>query len=301
MVRDRLSVMSALALALTMAGAACTQTGPGRSDTSSARPSILLVTLDTTRADSIGPGSVGGRSPGFDAVAARGRRFTQAYATAPETLPSHTSMMTGLYPAGHGIHENARFLAANHPVVAERLKQAGYRTSAFVSSFVLARRFGLARGFDVYDDELAAGVVERSAKETTDRALASLATRSAQPLFVWVHYFEPHAPYAPPEPFRQEFAQDPYLGEIAAMDAQLARLVEGFERYARDGGGTAAIVIAGDHGEGLGEHGERQHGHLLYQSTMHVPLIVAGPGVQAGEVAVPSTSQGSSATTAWSG
>jgi choline-sulfatase len=280
----------AVLIALTataIATAACSRAEPPRSTPPATRPSILLVTLDTTRADSIGPGVVGGRSPGFDAVAARGRRFTQAYATAPETLPSHTSLMTGLYPAGHGIHENARFLPASQPVVAERLKQAGYRTSAFVSSFVLARRFGLARGFDLYDDELAAGAVERSAKETTDRALASLTASSSQPQFLWVHYFEPHAPYAPPEPFRSEFAGKPYLGEIAVMDVELARLVEGFERHVHGAGGASAIVIAGDHGEGLGDHGELQHGHLLYQSTMRVPLVVAGPGVEAGEIAVP--------------
>jgi choline-sulfatase len=276
-----------VALAVTIVAAACTRADPPRSDVSTARPSILLVTLDTTRADAIGPGVAGGRSPGFDAVAKRGRRFTHAYATAPETLPSHASMMTGLYPAGHGVHENARFLPAGQAVIAERLKQVGYRTSAFVSSFVLARRFGLARGFDRYDDELAASASERSAIETTNRALASLAGPASQPLFLWVHYFEPHAPYAPPEPFQQEFAQHPYLGEIAAMDVQLARLVEGFERHVRDVGGTSAIVIAGDHGEGLGDHGELQHGHLLYQSTMHVPLIVAGPGVEPAAIAVP--------------
>jgi choline-sulfatase len=273
--------------AATIVATACTRAEPPRPTPSAARPSILLVTLDTTRADSIGPDVAGGHSPGFNAVATRSRRFTHAYATAPETLPSHASMMTGLYPAGHGVHENARFLSAAHPVAAERLKQAGYRTTAFVSSFVLARRFGLARGFDVYDDEIEAGAVERSATETTNRALASLATSSSQPLFLWVHFFEPHAPYAPPEPFRKDFIQTPYLGEIAAMDAELARLVEGFERQARAAGGTSAIVIAGDHGEGLGDHRELQHGHLLYQSTMRVPLIVAGPGVDPGDVAVP--------------
>lgn len=114
----------------------------------STRPSILLVTLDTTRADAIGPEAVGVRTPSFDALAARGRRFRYAYATAPETLPSHSSMMTGLYPGGHGVHENARHLPDTHPVAAARLKDAGYRTAAFVSSFMLSRRFGLARGFD---------------------------------------------------------------------------------------------------------------------------------------------------------
>jgi arylsulfatase A-like enzyme/Tfp pilus assembly protein PilF len=248
------------------------------------RPWILLVTLDTTRADAIGPDAKGTDTPAFNALAARGRRFAQAYATAPETLPSHASMMTGLYPAGHGIHENARFLAATHAVAAERLQQAGYRTAAFVSSFVLARRFGLARGFDVYDDELAREAVERSAADTTERALARLSAASSPPQFVWVHYFDPHAPYAPAGPFRERFRDRPYHGEVAAMDEQLGRLVRGFEAAASRHGAPAAVVVAGDHGEGLGDHGERTHGNLLYQSTMHVPMIVVGPAVAAGVV-----------------
>jgi choline-sulfatase len=273
-----------LASALTVLLAAC---GRGAPPTPAPRPSILLVTLDTTRADAIGPGADGITTPGFDAVAARGRRFLHAYATVPETLPSHSSMMTGLYPAGHGIHENARTLPDRHDVLADRLRQAGYRTAAFVSSFVLARRFGLARGFDAYDDELAAGAVERSATATTDRAIAELQYPSSQPRFLWVHYFDPHAPYQPPEPFRSQFAAKPYLGEIAMMDRELGRLVDAFEKSAARSQTPAATIIAGDHGEGLGDGGESQHGNLLYQSTMHVPLVVTGPGVEAGTSMVP--------------
>ena len=252
---------------------ACTRpdaTPPQASAPPSAKPSILLVTLDTTRADAVGPESTRSRTPAFNALAARGRRFRQAYATVPETLPSHVSMLTGLYPGGHGIHENGRTLPAIHPVAAEKLKQGGYQTAAFVSSFVLARRFGLARGFDTYDDELPDGS-ERTALDTTERAVRYLDRAGDQPLFLWVHYFDPHAPYAPPEPFRRTFERRPYDGEIAAMDEQLGRLVQRFEDRAR---GRAAIVVAGDHGEGLGDHGEGQHGNLLYQSTMHVPLVV---------------------------
>ena len=245
-------------------------------------PSILLVTLDTTRADAIGPDAGGADTPAFNALAPRGLRFRQAYATTPETLPSHSSIMTGLYPAGHGVHENARFLGTTHAVVAERLRQAGYRTSAFVSSFVLARRFGLARGFDVYDDELPPGAAERTSAATTDRAIADLAQGAGGPRFMWVHYFDPHAPYVPPEPFRSQFARKPYLGEVAAMDRQLARLVEAFEQRASRANEPWAIVVAGDHGEGLGDHGELQHGNLLYQSTMHVPLVLVGPGIAPG-------------------
>lgn len=253
--------------------------GPSENARPAHRPSILLVTLDTTRADAIGPEARGIQTPAFDALAARGRRFRQAYATVPETLPSHASMMTGLYPAGHGVHENARSLPASHAVLAERLRPAGYGTAAFVSSFVLARRFGLARGFEVYDDELPAGRAERTARDTTDRALSHLARDLPAPLFLWVHYFDPHAPYDPPAPFRGRYAKDPYRGEVAAMDEELGRLVAAFERRA---GGPAAVVVVGDHGEGLGDHGESQHGNLLYQSTMHVPLVLLGPGVAAG-------------------
>jgi choline-sulfatase len=271
-----------LALAGVLAATAC-----GRSRTTdrppggpaSPRPSILLVTLDTTRADVVGPEAKGIHTPAFDALAARGLRFRQAYAAVPETLPSHVSMMTGLYPAGHAIHENGRTLAAAHALAAERLKRVGYRTAAFVSSFTLARRFGLARGFDVYDDVLAAGQVERTARETTDAALAYLAQSSQQPVFLWVHYFDPHYPYSPPEPFRTRFAGQPYLGEVAAMDSELGRLIAVFEQRAP---GPTAFLVVGDHGEGLGEHGEALHGNLVYQSTMHVPLAIAGPGVSPG-------------------
>jgi arylsulfatase A-like enzyme len=188
-------------------------------------------------------------------------------------------MLTGLHPAGHAVHENGRTLATAHPLAAERLKAAGYRTAAFVSSFVLARRFGLARGFDAYDDELPPGRAERSAVETTDRALAFLRRAGAAPVFLWVHYFEPHAPYDPPPPFRSRFRDRPYLGEVAAMDEQLGRLVAGFEGAVA---GPKAIVAVGDHGEGLGEHGESQHGNLLYQATLRVPLVLVGPGLEPG-------------------
>jgi tetratricopeptide (TPR) repeat protein len=239
------------------------------------------VTLDTTRADAIGPGAAGIETPSFNALAARGRRFTRAYATVPETLPSHSSMMTGLYPAGHGIHENGRTLPKGPALLAERLQQSGYRTAAFVSSFVLARRFGLGRGFDTYDDVEDA---ERPARETTDRAIESLGAPSDKPRLLWVHYFDAHAPYVPAEPFRTRYARNPYLGEVAAVDEQLGRLVEAFEKSVP---GPIAILVVGDHGEGLGDHGESQHGNLLYESTMHVPLVVVGPDVTPGVVDTP--------------
>jgi choline-sulfatase len=276
--------VGAIAAAIILCSAACgsrESSAPARAPNASPapRPSILLVTLDTTRADAIGPEAVGIRTPAFSAIASRGRRFRQAYATVPETLPSHVSILTGLYPAGHGIHENGRFVPPGQALLAERLHEAGYRTAAFVSSFILTRRFGLARGFDLYDDRLAAGRVERTAAETTDSAVAFLASQPSAPLFVWVHYFDPHDPYTPPEPFRSRFPKQPYLGEVAYMDSELGRLIQAFEQRAK---GPAAVILVGDHGEGLGDHGEALHGNLLYQSTMHVPLVLAGPGIEAG-------------------
>lgn len=268
--RTALAIVLAVALMSGCRGREAPQPSPTKGT------SILLVTLDTTRADAIGPDAKGVDTPAFNALAARGRRFTQAYATVPETLPSHASMMTGLYPAGHGIHENARFLSDTHPLIAERLEKAGYRTAAFVSSFVLTRRFGLARGFEHYDDRLAPGRAERSSTETTNSVIEYLSRPSPDPLFLWVHYFDPHTPYVPPAPYAERYKGRPYFGEIAAMDAELGRLVQAFESHVS---GSRAIIVVGDHGEGLGDHGEVQHGTLLYQSTMRVPMVIVAQGI----------------------
>jgi arylsulfatase A-like enzyme/tetratricopeptide (TPR) repeat protein len=251
--------------------AAC---APHEKPSAAPRPAILLVTLDTTRADAIRADV----TPNVVDLAKSARRYTQAYATVPQTLASHGSMMTGLYPAGHGVHENGRYFSPNVPMLAEKLKQDGYATAAFVSAFALARRFGLARGFDVYDDDFGAERAERPANETTDRALAWLAKPSAQPRFVWVHYYDPHFPYTPPQPFASRFAGHPYLGEVAFMDEQLARLLKAW---------PGAVIVVADHGEGLGDHGELQHGNLLYQQTIQVPMLVRGPGVAAGVADAP--------------
>src|SRR5689334_2034837 len=205
-----------------------------RSETPAApRPSILLVTLDTTRYDAIGADT-----PNIAAFAKTARRFTQAYCTTPQTLASHGSMMTGLYPAGHGVHENGRYFSDKTPMLAERLKADGYATAAFVSAFAVARRFGLARGFDVYDDDFGPNREQRPADETTDRALAWLARTSAQPRFVWVHYYDPHFPYTPPEPFASRYAGRPYRGEVAFMDQELGRLLKAW---------PGAVIVVADH------------------------------------------------------
>ena len=246
------------------------------------RPSILLVTLDTTRADSLGFESPEVVTPALEALAERGVRFSQAWATAPMTLPSHTSMLTGLYPSQHGIRENSRFLAEDRVLLAERLREAGYSTAAFVSGYPLKRRFGLARGFDHYDDDLGKGSAQRTAGSTTQRALSYLQADAGGPVFVWVHYFDPHEPYAPPEPYLSRYRSSPYLGEIAYMDSELGRLIEGFEE--RNRVGDSKILVVGDHGEGLGDHGESLHGNLLYRGVMRVPLIIAGSGIPAARV-----------------
>jgi arylsulfatase A-like enzyme/Flp pilus assembly protein TadD len=249
-----------------------------------ARPNLVLITLDTTRADHLGAwGHAHARTPNLDALAARGTRFERCDTAAPVTLPSHATMLTGLFPPRHGVRDNGIFtLGAGVETVVERLAAAGYDTAAVVSAAVLARRHGLDQGFAVYDDDLGSGrargteVAERPADETTDAALARLAALRA-PFLLWVHYFDPHEEYRPPTRFA-DAASGPhrlYDGEIAFMDAEIGRLLAALPA-------STAVVVAGDHGEMLGEHGETSHGLLLNSGVRRVPLIVAGPGVPAG-------------------
>lgn len=243
------------------------------------QPSILLITLDTTRADSLGIETDRVDTPNLEALAGRGVYFDQAYSVTPTTLPSHTSMLTGLYPADHRVRENGRVIDKKLELLQVLLKARGYETAAFVSGFPLAGQFGLSRGFDHYDDHFAGDATERTAGDTTDQALAWLKGKT-NPLFMWVHYFDPHEPYLPPEPFLSQYPDEPYLGELAYMDQELGRLLSAFE--AHNQGRPSKIIVVGDHGEGLGDHGEVLHGNLLYQATMRVPLIVAGSGIVAG-------------------
>jgi arylsulfatase A-like enzyme/Flp pilus assembly protein TadD len=261
----------------------------GRKATEVRRPSILFVTLDTTRADRLGFDSGEYSTPALDALAARGLVFDQAYATVPMTLPSHASMFTGVYPSEHGIHENGRYLPEDRALLADEMRERGYSSAAFVSGYPLSREFGVARGFDHFDDDFGDDAVERDAAATTDRALEYLQRAGSEPQLVWVHYFDPHEPYAPPPPFAEAWPDDPYQGEIAFMDRELGRLVEGFG--AQVGGGVWKIAVIGDHGEGLGDHGEMLHGKLLYQGVMRVPLVVAGSGIEPGRVDRPVSSR----------
>jgi choline-sulfatase len=255
------------------------------------RPSVLLVTIDTLRADHVGCyGYRAAATPTLDALAARGVRFATAVAHVPLTGPSHTSILTSRTPLGHGVRDNGSYvLPPTVRSVAEDFRQAGYRTAAFVSGYPLKRRFGLDRGFGTYDDQLPRGkdarrtaYVERTADRTTDAALRWLNMPAAPaPFFLWVHYFDPHAPYEAPAEFAGR-AASPYDGEISFVDAQLARLLRRVEELA---GGTALVLVTADHGESLGEHGEDTHGIFVYDSTLRVPFIFAGPGVPAGRVA----------------
>ena len=247
------------------------------------QPSVLLITLDTTRADSLGIESDRVDTPNLDMLAARGIYFDQAYSVTPTTLPSHTSMLTGLYPADHRIRENGRVVDQKLDLLQTLLKARGYDTAAFVSGFPLSAQFGLSRGFDHFDDSFVNDAAERTATATTDLAMTWIKA-NAGVNFVWVHYFDPHEPYAPPEPFLSRYAEEPYLGEIAYMDQEIGRLITVFEESNQ--GRPWKIIVVGDHGEGLGDHGEALHGNLLYQATMRVPLIVAGSGIEAGTAPV---------------
>jgi arylsulfatase A-like enzyme len=267
--------------------AAC---GPDRTPTS-----ILLVTLDTTRADRIGCyGREDAGTPALDALAARGARFERAYTTAPITLPAHASLLTGSYPPRHGLRDNGlAALDGGVETLAETCARAGLRTAAFVSGFPLARAFGLAQGFERYDDELgsaagepAGAIRERRGDETVRAARAWLAELApGTPFFLWVHLFDPHDPYRAPEEFGRRFPLDAYQAEVSFADAAVGQLLAAL---AEAGWREDTLVAAtADHGEGLGEHGEETHALLLHDSTLRVPLILVGPGVEPRVVAAP--------------
>lgn len=246
-------------------------------------PNLVLITLDTTRADHLGAwGWPHARTPHLDALARRGTRFVRCDTAAPITLPSHATILTGLFPPRHGVRDNGTFVLPDRAeTVAERLAARGWDTAAVVSAVVLARRHGLGQGFRIYDDDLGAGytagtaVSERQAEATTNAALAA-AGQLKGPYFLWVHYFDPHDEYRPPTRFGDVGgAHRLYDGEIAYMDEQIGRLLAGLPKDVR-------VVVVGDHGEMLGEHGEERHGLLLYQGSRRVPLILAGPGIPSG-------------------
>jgi arylsulfatase A-like enzyme/Flp pilus assembly protein TadD len=250
-------------------------------------PNLLLVTIDTLRADHVGVyGAANARTPTLDALAAGGVRFEHAQSPVPLTGPSHATIMTGLYPPMHGVRDNIVFpLDPRHQTLASRLKAEGYRTAAFVGAYPVAAAFGFRQGFDTFSENfkespIAGAGAQRPANEVVDDALGWLAKPGDGPSFVWMHLYDPHAPYDPPEPYRTEFAGRLYDGEVAFADAQLGRVFD----WLRSSGHEADTVVAvlADHGESLGEHGELTHAVLIYEATLHVPFLLAGPGVPRG-------------------
>ncbi len=253
---------------------------------------VLIITTDTTRADHIGCyGNKRIKTPVIDGLARDGILFTQALTPSPSTLPAHTALLTGLYPVHHGARANGTFrVRPEVTTMAEHLKSKGYATGAVISAFVLDSRFGLDQGFDFYDDDLTIGMKygpqmfrERAAELTNEPATKWLREHADRPFFLWVHYFDPHAVYLPPEPFRSQYATALYDGEIAYVDSQIGVLLTQLEDLGvRD---KTLLIYTADHGEGLGEHGEQTHSLLVYDATLHVPMIFHAPaGLPKGKV-----------------
>lgn len=252
------------------------------------RPNVLLVTMDTLRADHVGCyGYRMVKTPTLDSLAQDGVLFEHADSQVPLTWPSHTVILTGTYPFQNGVQDfTGQPLSPRFRSIAQAFQQKGYATGAVVSAFVLDRSWGLARGFDFYDDAFSPlafqtkdpGLVDRKAGESVEHAIHWLArahARSPRPFFFWLHLYDPHSPYDPPEPFRTEYREHLYDGEIAYADHELGRLISWLKRNQLYDG--SLIIFLSDHGESLGEHGEKEHGFFIYNSTVHVPLIVKPP------------------------
>jgi arylsulfatase A-like enzyme/Tfp pilus assembly protein PilF len=260
---------------------------PAAAEAGQDKPNVILVTIDTLRADRVRSyGYAGVETPHVDALAREGVRFTHAYTPVPITLPAHTSLFTGAFPMATGVHDFVgNKLPAGTATLAGTLRDHGYTTAAFIASAVLDSRFGLNRGFDTYFDHFDFGhlqeaqfdQMERRGDLVMDEALSWLRRNPRQPFFLWVHLYDPHHPYSPPEPYASRYHPEPYDGEVAFADAQVGRLLAYLrERKLYE---DALVVLASDHGEGLGEHGEKTHGFFIYNSTLHVPLIIRVPGM----------------------
>jgi len=252
------------------------------------RPSdlnVVVITLDTTRADRIGAyGFTPSPTPNLDRLASEGTLFEHAAAPAPLTLPVHSSLFTAKYPPQHGVRDNGGFfLDERETTMAERLKAAGVATGGFVGAYVLDRKWGIAQGFDRYFDDFdlskfetpSLGEVERPANEVADRALEWMASVKTSRFFAWLHFYDAHSPYAPPPEYRARFANQPYVGEIAFADAQIGRVRAFLEQEGLLD--KTVIVVIADHGESLGDHGESTHGFFVYQSVLRVPLVIRAP------------------------
>lgn len=249
-------------------------------------PSVLVITLDTTRADRLGPyGYALADTPTYDRLADEGTVFERAYSACPLTIPSHATIFTGRSPPSHGVRDDGDFVLGPAEVtLAERFRDAGYQTAAFTSAFTTQARWGFSQGFEVYHDSRDGGSsrgsrgAQRPADAVVDDALQTLSTLPGGPVFSWVHLYDAHWPYDPPERYLSKHTGRPYDGEIAFVDAEVGRLLSGWEAAYPD----SIIVVTADHGEALGEGGEQTHGILLHDGTLHVPLILKGPGVAVG-------------------
>jgi choline-sulfatase len=266
----------ALVIAAVTLSVSCTPESQQEPLAARVAPDILLVTIDTLRADRVGAyGDPLAQTPQLDALAAESALFTSAWTVAPLTMPAHTSLLTGLYPYDHGVHDNGMIADEQLNTIAERLQGSGYRTGGFVSAYVLDSAFGLEQGFDHYEDDfhpeevgraVTLDSVQRPARETVRAALAWWRKQSS-PRFMWVHLFEPHAPYAPSADWS---GSDPYRGEVFDVDRALRPLL-------LEVGDSALVVVVGDHGESLWDEGEADHANLLTRSSSRVPLIIRPP------------------------
>ena len=263
------------------------------------KPNVILITMDTTRADHIGCyGYPGAQTPHLDALAQRGVVFEQAATSSPLTLPAHSTILTGMYPTYHGVRINGNTaLSEEQTTMAEVFSKRGYQCGAFIGAFVLDGRWGLNQGFQRYDDRfdlkkykhIDLGAIQRPGDQVMDAALSWLEGQKSQPFFAWVHLYDPHTPYEPPEPYRSEFGPRGlaglYDGEIAFMDEQIGRCVAWLETNGLDK--KTILILIGDHGEGLGSHGEGTHGYFIYDYALHVPFIVVAPFEELRGVRVP--------------
>jgi arylsulfatase A-like enzyme len=249
--------------------------------------SLVLITIDTLRADRVGAyGDPSARTPAIDDLARSGTLFRQAFAVAPITLTSHASMMTGRYPPGHGARHNGMRIAADVPTLAETLGRAGFATAAFVAAFPLDRRFGLQRGFATYGDRMPPGepgrpANERPGRSVADEAIGWLGQHRSSRFFLWVHFFEPHAPYGNARDGRPVAVR--YAEEVSEADTQMRRVLEAIGETRT----STLVAVTGDHGEAFGEHGEVAHSVFLYDTTLRVPLVLAGPGVPQRQIDAP--------------
>jgi len=253
---------------------------------------VLLITVDTLRADHLGCyGYDRIETPNIDALARSGVLFQNANAQCPITLPSHASILTGTYPQFHRIRDNGDFfLSQSQTTLAEILKQHGFATGAVVSSFILDRQFGLDQGFDSYDDRFGSNpgggdAVEQKADKATKKAIQWLEKNQKKRFFLWVHYMDPHDDYVPPFPYSQKYASNPYDGEIAFTDEQVGKLLDQLKEWKLDA--KTIVILMADHGEGLGEHGESTHSSFIYESTMRIPLIISSPSFLPKEKEIP--------------